>query len=286
MKKFVRFISIVMILLIVLGGCGTIDSDQNNPGSSVENDDEDSNKRSDNIKTGKDDNNDAGTDDQQEEETDAVTFEAEILETGTSLLVAPAQESNEYKSSDKMMVHLTEVEGIAVDELKIGDMIRITYNGMIAESYPAQISATAIQVIGHNNLIDGYLAIIDDIYQEDPGLNGDITMIAVDTTEWIDITILEKEMILTEINKRYEVEVREGTFDQLSEEGLIDEENLYFPKGILIKISEIKINEDKDVIKYAIEKWRSGLGAIGSDDAKAKFDGAEWNISKGNTWIS
>ncbi len=291
----IKLISIVMIISIVLGGCGTLDTKQNNPGGNVGSSDEGSSKEdgSDEADNATDSQTDDENDSDTGEDTDAVTFKAEILETGASLLVAPTQESNEYKSSDKMTVHLTEVnitdqsgESITGDELKLGDIISITYNGMINESYPAQISASAIQVTGHNHIIDGYLAIIDDIYQEDPGLNGDISMIAFDTTEWVDVTQPEKEMILSQINKIYGLETREGTFDQLLEEGLIDNENLYFPKGILIKISKLKINEDKDVIKYAIEKWRSGLGAIGSDDAKAKFDGAKWNITKKDTWIS
>lgn len=75
------------------------------------------------------------------------------------------------------------------------------------------------------------------------------------------------------------------TFDQLVKEGLINEEELYFPTGIIITISNSEYNEGKQTLEYVINKWRSGLGAIGYK-GKAKFDGEEWIISKKSMWIS
>jgi hypothetical protein len=156
---------------------------------------------------------------------------------------------------------------------------------MIAESYPAQITATAVEVIDHNLLIDGYLALIDDVYQEDSGLNSEITMIALDTTGWVELTEIEKEIIITQMKEIYEMDIIEGTFDELAEQGLIDEENLYFPEGVLIKIKEMVYNDKKETITCKIDKWRGGLGAIGWD-ATAKYLNEEWVITRDNMWIS
>lgn len=270
MRKGFR-LTIFFILILLLGGCGTIDD-----GSS-----------------GNNNNNDNITGLISDKPIDNSTFKAEIIEAGNTLIIAPDKESNEYKSSDKMSVNLTDCKITGINgekikdvELKAGDMIEITYNGMILESYPAQITASAINVTDRNLLIEGYLAIIDDIYQEDSGLNGDLEMIALDTTGWVNVTDIEKEIIFSKLQDIYGVDVVDGTYDKLAEEGLIDKDTLFFTKGILITISAMKYDKDKNVITYSIKKWRSGDGAVGTDDAKAKYDGTKWMITKENMWIS
>ncbi|MDF2843627.1 MAG: hypothetical protein K0R00_2053, partial [Herbinix sp.] len=206
-------------------------------------------------------NTDQGTTDQVDQS--AVVFQAEVIsvENG-SLLVASDPESNEYKSSDRMYVNtidavITNQEGeeITLEDLKPADVLKITYSGVILESYPAQITASKIEVIDHKVLIDGYLALIDDLYQEDPGLNGDIKMIALDTTGWTDLTEIEKEIIFTS-------------------------------EGIQIVISDVKYNEEKSEITCSIKKWRSGKGAIGADDVTAILENGTWKITKEGMWIS
>ncbi len=282
MRKIIKLITITMLFLLLFSGCS----------KNEDNDDSDS-------KTNNGDSSDIGNNSDLDKETDSngevpvdYTFEAEVIETGNTLLIAPNAESNEYRSSDKISVSLIDskilnIEGkeIAKEDLKAGDIIKITYNGMIAESYPAQISASQIEVVDHNILMEGYLALIDDIYQEDNGLNSEIDMIALDTTEWVDLTEIEKEMIFVKMKELYGFEVIEGTFEELAEEVLIYDENLLFPKGIHLTISNMKYDDKKQKITCSIKKWRSGLGAIGSD-ATAKYDKTEWKITKENMWIS
>ncbi|HKL78943.1 MAG TPA: hypothetical protein VJ888_00760, partial [Mobilitalea sp.] len=219
-------------------------------------------------------------------------FEAEVIEGGEYLLVAPDEASDAYRSSDKISVALLGAEvkdsagnTIGGDQLKAGDIVKITFNGVILESYPAQITANIVELIDHNILIDGYMALIDDIYQEDSGLNGDINMIAFDTAGWVELTGIEKEIILSLVKEKYGFETLQGTFDELAEQGLIDKENLYFEKGILIEISEMEYDAENKIIKGSISKWRSGKGAIGAD-AEARLEGDKWKITKTNQWIS
>jgi predicted small lipoprotein YifL len=279
-------ISIVMIttLFILLTGCGTKDNEYTSPGGNPSGNEDTESENS--------GNEDAGNEDTDNTSSE-VTFDAQVMEAGDSLLVAPDPESNEYKSSDKMLVNLLNAgiknstgDDIAKEELKVGDTVKITYNGVIAESYPAQISASLIQVTGHNNVIDGYMAIIDDIYQMDPGLNSEIDMMTFDTTGWVELTQIEKEIIFSLLKEKYGVEIVDATFDELAEQGLIDKEQLYFPNGIHIVISNMKFNDEKNTITYSISKWRSGLGAVGSDQVTAEFDGMVWNITKDGMWIS
>lgn len=84
----------------------------------------------------------------------SVSFDGKILETYPSVLVEPEINSIEYKASDKIVVHINDSvvldssgNKIGPDKLSKGQLVSITYNGMIAESYPAQIWATKIQLI-------------------------------------------------------------------------------------------------------------------------------------------
>lgn len=277
MKQSFRLIALLIIFLIVLSGCSKVDNgNESNPS-----DGQDSN-----VLIGDNSSNNIN-------EITEVEFKAEVIEVGDSLLITPDKDSTEYKSSDKMSVSLVDTKilnkdgsEIALKDLKPGDIIEITYNGVILESYPAQITASAIEVVDHNILIDGYLALIDDIYQEDSALNADIEMISLDTTGWIDVTDIEKEIIFTKMKEIYGVDIIQGTFDELAEQGIIDKENLLYPKGVHITISDMKYNAKKETITCSLEKWRSGLGAIGSNDVTAKYKDGVWKITKENMWVS
>ena len=70
-------------------------------------------------------------------------FMGTILEVNkNSIIVEPSAASHERKSSDKIII-----KRVNTDNYKIGDKLKITYDGLIEESYPAQISATEIELI-------------------------------------------------------------------------------------------------------------------------------------------
>lgn len=72
-------------------------------------------------------------------ERNAVTFEAKILEVNEGyFLVEPVEGSQELKSTDKIQVPMKNMD--PSPEPQVGDMIEISYNGEIAESYPAQLT--------------------------------------------------------------------------------------------------------------------------------------------------
>ncbi len=78
-------------------------------------------------------------------------FEANVLESEKGLLVTPKEGSSELSSADKIFVHILDIEKDNIDtsKFKPGDILKITYDGLIAESYPAQITASKIELIGH-----------------------------------------------------------------------------------------------------------------------------------------
>lgn len=90
------------------------------------------------------------------DDNERVSFKATVLEKkDASLLVEPDKESTELNSSDRIIVSITDSslfnsqnDSIAIDDIKTGDLLVISYNGLIAESYPAQINTCyEIQVI-------------------------------------------------------------------------------------------------------------------------------------------
>lgn len=285
--------ALILAVVWLLNGCGTID-DKSPAGTDISTG-EDTSTGGD-VSTGNDTSQggDAITGiDTSSEEGVGTTFKAEVIEGGDHLLVTPDVDSAEYRSSDRIAVALGSAvlenkDGnvITLVDLMPGDYLEITYGGEIAESYPAQIGAEKIKVTGHNVLMDGYLALIDDIWQEDAGLNGEIEMIAVDTTDWVGVSEIEKEIIFASMKEAYGYEIIEGTFDELVEKGLIDKDKLYFPKGVQIVIGDMKYDADRNKITCSIKKWRSGLGAIGSDDVTAQLKDDKWEITKNGMWIS
>ncbi len=76
--------------------------------------------------------------DQPEEES----FEATVLEISVvSALVEPLEGEEERTSSDKIRFSVKGIEGME-GTVEPGDIVEIFYDGMIAESYPAEIGAT------------------------------------------------------------------------------------------------------------------------------------------------
>lgn len=75
-----------------------------------------------------------------EKETDAY-FNATVLEIHeNSILVEPFEGSEELKSSDRILASSITNSNHKVPEMKEGTTVRIVYDGIIAETYPAQIN--------------------------------------------------------------------------------------------------------------------------------------------------
>ena len=74
-------------------------------------------------------------------------FRAKVLEVHEkTVLVEPLEGEAELRSSDKIYVSLYKLEN--TPKIKVGDILEIRYDGMIQETYPAQINGTyAVEVI-------------------------------------------------------------------------------------------------------------------------------------------
>ncbi len=268
MKKIIYLIASILILSTILVACSSSDKPTND----------------------KEPDRKAGLETTTGEDGEIVTFEATVIDDNSGLLVTPLEGSSELNSSDKIYITLSTPEGdknqtSQQENYKPGDIVEITYDGLIAESYPAQITASKIELVGRNILIDGYKVIVDDIYLEDTALNDGITMIAFDTSNWIGLSNAEKELFFSIIKEQHNLDVIEGTYDDIKEMGLTDEVGLYFKEGILIEMKDMKYNKESSELKAGISKWRAGDGAIGWTVNATNKDG-QWWITRDNNWIS
>ena len=75
-------------------------------------------------------------------------FVGTIIEAhDNSIVVEPEEGTNERKSSDKISMKITRPTTGVNDFYVKGNKVKITYNGVIMESYPAQISAINIELV-------------------------------------------------------------------------------------------------------------------------------------------
>lgn len=90
-------------------------------------------------------------------------FYGKILEVSSSyIIVEPNENEEEIKSSDKFSVELKNDN----TTYKVGDNVKITYNGGINESYPAQIGTTKIEL--ESVVKDNVLKKINSIAENGP----------------------------------------------------------------------------------------------------------------------
>jgi len=229
---------------------------------------------------------------------DGVIMTAHIVEEyDSSLLIARVDENATPHdiftvSIKNVPIFLTDGT-VALPQVLDTDMIiEIAYDGGIMESYPGQFHADAIRINAiEASLIDMYMDVIEDFYEEDPALNADITMIGADFSQLQNLTETEKNALIYLIEQEYNLPVVSGTFQELCDAGYIDEENLYWEDGVLFELSDAPIEEGllgRKTFTFSIRKWRSGLGAIGSSDCKAELDAEdnEWEYELDGMWIS
>ena len=76
------------------------------------------------------------------------TFIGTIIEAyDNSIVVEPGEDTIERKSSDKISMGIERPTSGIIDFYVVGNKVKITYNGNINESYPAQIGAIKIELI-------------------------------------------------------------------------------------------------------------------------------------------
>lgn len=170
-------------------------------------------------------------------------------------------------------------------ELRDGMWIDVGHTGMILETFPAQFEDPKT-VGGSTEGLDDrcglYLQVLDDLWEADPGLNGDITDLGVDLSALTDLTESEKAAVAYAFGMAHgPIFPLTGTFDELADQGYIDKENLYWEDGILFTVT------GSAETGFAAQKWRSGDGALFLNGCTAAQDGdGAWTYETGSVAIS
>jgi len=183
---------------------------------------------------------------------------------------------------------LEDAEGNALSagDLTAGMTVSIAYGGQIMESYPMQLGTPAkITVTGvEDDIVGFWMTVINDLWEVDPGLNSNISVIALDLTEAQNLSDGEKEAIVYLAGNEFGVQGISGTFDELCDMGYIDRDNLYFESGILVTLEVTGTGDGS--FTFNAEKWRSGLGAYFYSDCTAIKGSSGWSYTVGSEAIS
>ncbi len=160
----------------------------------------------------------------------------------------------------------------------VGTLLSVTSADYVLEIYPEQLaeiySAEPIES-GFDDRCALYLDVFEDLWSEDQALQSDIDYIGVDLSETA-LPKSEQFAVAWCFGELHDKEVLNGTFEELCEQGFINEEDLYWENGCLLSIREEGFltdeEEDPDEVTFTAQKWRSGLGAIMFTNCTAKQD--------------
>ena len=67
-----------------------------------------------------------------------------------SILVSVNEDEDEFKSSDKISVSLNVKSKDSMTHFNVGDNVSVYYNGIILESYPAQVNGVYAIILRHS----------------------------------------------------------------------------------------------------------------------------------------
>lgn len=170
-------------------------------------------------------------------------------------------------------------------DLADGMLVTVCWNGLVAESYPAQLGETYSLRAESKDTDDRcglYLQVLEDLWEVDPGLNTELEELGVDLSGLTDLSDSEKAAITWAFGWSHGLTPITGTWEELVEQGYIDREELIWNgHGCLFSLS----GSADDT--FQAEKWASGLGAYSFNDCTAKMgqDGS-WTYTVGSEAIS
>ena len=167
---------------------------------------------------------------------------------------------------------------VSASEIESGMSAEVWYTGGVQETYPAKFSQVVAVSLSREesaqyDLCGLYLQVLEDLWNEDDGLNGGAEVVSVDLSKAPGgLTAGEKAAVAYIYAQKHGVQGLTMTFDELREEGYLMGEKLEggstaysFTNGLLFTITPDESAEGESfslpVVCFSAEKWRSPLGA-------------------------
>ncbi len=210
-----------------------------------------------------------------------------------SLILAGTESSSVYTLDARSIDILIDGNRAELKDLEDGMPLDVYYEGDFynvpqKKGTPIDITSFCKIVIGHTigteknpggtcyDLSGLYLKVLEDLWETDAGLNGDIKYISIDLSKAPgELPEGEKSAISYIFAKAHGKRCLELTFEELREQGYIEKDELYWEDGLLFSIKDSQKAEEQyfglRVIKFDAEKWRSGLGAYFFTDCTASW---------------
>lgn len=213
-------------------------------------------------------------------EQTAIFFEGRVLYDLDGVLVLTEQIDGEEKGELLTFtlgdLPLTDENGKATDRtIQPGDILSIAYDGSVLAIWPGLLSGpTAVQIIGHEEtLAPFYAEQLMDLYEKDSGLNGEIQRISLDLTAVSNLGEMEKAAVGYVLWCKSGIEVFQENIEDLYEQGFVKDGG-YYETGVLLSLEDSPVENGS--FTMSAMKWRSGLGAVGYEDARANRTANGW----------
>ena len=156
-----------------------------------------------------------------------------------------------------------------VDHLQPGMLLTVTWNGMVAESYPGQLGTVYALSADSGDTDDRcglYLQVLEDLWEADPGLNTGLEELGVDFSGLTDLTESEKSALAWVFGNAHGLMPITGTLEEI------------WQAGYLTPMTEPAEGQEDSVSLY---RWENGCLFVLSGSAEEGFDAEKWTSGIG-----
>lgn len=233
----------------------------------------------------------------------ADTMTLRVVGSGEGGILVLAGETELYTLPLNGVTLYLDGSSVSAAEIESGMTAEVWYTGGVQETYPAKFSQVVAVSLSREDdarydLCGLYLQVLEDLWNEDDGLNGGAEIVSVDLSKAPGgLTVGEKAAIAYAFSQRHGVEGLTMTFDELREEGYLagekteDGKTAYsFTNGLLFTITPDESAEGEGfslpVVCFSAEKWRSPLGAYYFTKCTASRGDNGWEYSVGAEMIA
>ena len=229
----------------------------------------------------------------------ADTMTLRVVGSGKGGILVLAGETEIYTLPLEGLTLYLDGSGMDASEIESGMSAEVWYTGGVQETYPAKFSQVVAVSLSREDdarydLCGLYLQVLEDLWNEDDGLNGGAEVVSVDLSKAPGgLTAGEKAAVAYVFAQKHGVQGLTMTFDELREEGYLMGEKLEggstaysFTNGLLFTITPEETQDNGASVCFSAGKWRSPLGAYSFTNCAASRGESGWEYSVGAEMIA